>query len=43
MNQKKMHVETWGDVMYPFCYIGKRRFEKAILKMKNQYPDMSLK
>ncbi|WP_276358954.1 DsbA family oxidoreductase [Daejeonella sp. H1SJ63] len=30
MNQKKMHVEIWSDVMCPFCYIGKRRFEKAL-------------
>lgn len=25
-----MKVEIWSDVMCPFCYIGKRRFEKAI-------------
>jgi predicted DsbA family dithiol-disulfide isomerase len=26
----KMKVEIWSDVMCPFCYIGKRRFEKAM-------------
>lgn len=25
-----MKVEIWSDVMCPFCYIGKRHFEKAI-------------
>ncbi len=25
-----MHVEIWSDVMCPFCYIGKRRFEHAL-------------
>lgn len=24
-----MKVEIWSDVMCPFCYIGKRRFEQA--------------
>jgi predicted DsbA family dithiol-disulfide isomerase len=26
----KMKVEIWSDVMCPFCYIGKRRFEDAL-------------
>lgn len=26
----KMKVEIWSDVMCPFCYIGKRNFEKAL-------------
>jgi predicted DsbA family dithiol-disulfide isomerase len=26
----KMKVEVWSDVMCPFCYIGKRNYEKAI-------------
>lgn len=25
-----MKVEIWSDVMCPFCYIGKRRFEQAM-------------
>ncbi|MVT08960.1 DsbA family oxidoreductase [Chitinophaga sp. ysch24] len=25
-----MKVEIWSDIMCPFCYIGKRRFEAAI-------------
>ena len=27
---KTMKVEIWSDVMCPFCYIGKRRFETAL-------------
>lgn len=27
-----MKVEIWSDVMCPFCYIGKRRFETALEK-----------
>ena len=26
----RMTVEIWSDVMCPFCYIGKRRFEQAL-------------
>lgn len=29
-NEKKMRVDIWSDVMCPFCYIGKRHFEKAL-------------
>jgi predicted DsbA family dithiol-disulfide isomerase len=29
-----MKVEIWSDVMCPFCYIGKRKFEKAL----DQFP-----
>lgn len=25
-----MTVEIWSDIMCPFCYIGKKRFEKAV-------------
>lgn len=27
---EKMKIEIWSDVMCPFCYIGKRRFESAM-------------
>jgi predicted DsbA family dithiol-disulfide isomerase len=33
--QNKMKVEIWSDVMCPFCYIGKRKFEKALA----EFPD----
>jgi predicted DsbA family dithiol-disulfide isomerase len=32
--QSKMVVEIWSDVMCPFCYIGKRKFEAAL----DQFP-----
>lgn len=30
----RMNVEIWSDVMCPFCYIGKRKFEAAL----DQFP-----
>jgi len=27
-----MKVEIWSDIVCPFCYIGKRKFEKALEK-----------
>lgn len=35
ISEKKMKVEIWSDVMCPFCYIGKRRFESALA----EFPD----
>lgn len=29
-NISKMKVEIWSDIMCPFCYIGKRKFESAM-------------
>jgi len=31
-----MKVEIWSDVMCPFCYIGKRRFEDALQQFEHQ-------
>jgi predicted DsbA family dithiol-disulfide isomerase len=36
LNNKKMKVEIWSDVMCPFCYIGKRRFERALEQFKHK-------
>src|ERR1700739_803922 len=33
---KKMKVEIWSDVMCPFCYIGKHRFEAAMDAFSNK-------
>lgn len=33
---KKMKVEIWSDVMCPFCYIGKRKFETALQQFEHQ-------
>lgn len=32
MTKEKMMVEVWSDVVCPFCYLGKRRFEAALKK-----------
>jgi predicted DsbA family dithiol-disulfide isomerase len=34
-SKQKMQVEIWSDVMCPFCYIGKRKFEAAL----KQFPE----
>lgn len=31
-----MKVEIWSDVMCPFCYIGKRKFETALSQFENK-------
>jgi predicted DsbA family dithiol-disulfide isomerase len=31
-----MKVEIWSDVMCPFCYIGKRRFENALQQFEGK-------
>jgi predicted DsbA family dithiol-disulfide isomerase len=31
--EKTMKVEIWSDIMCPFCYIGKRRFEQALAQL----------
>jgi predicted DsbA family dithiol-disulfide isomerase len=28
--QVKLKIDIWSDIMCPFCYIGKRHFEKAL-------------
>ncbi|MBG6234151.1 putative DsbA family dithiol-disulfide isomerase [Pedobacter sp. CAN_A7] len=35
MDNDKMQIEIWSDVMCPFCYIGKRKFESALA----QFPE----
>ena len=32
VENNKMKVEIWSDIMCPFCYIGKRHFESALQK-----------
>ncbi len=31
-----MKIEIWSDIMCPFCYIGKRRFEAALAQFENK-------
>lgn len=37
MNEEKMKIEVWSDVICPFCYIGKRHYEAAL----KQFADSS--
>ena len=30
-----MKIEIWSDVMCPFCYIGKRKFEQALAQFEH--------
>jgi len=32
----QMKVEIWSDIMCPFCYIGKRRFENALSEFQHK-------
>ncbi|NNU34311.1 hypothetical protein HK413_09415, partial [Mucilaginibacter sp. S1162] len=29
-------IQIWSDVMCPFCYIGKRRFEQALAQFEHK-------
>jgi predicted DsbA family dithiol-disulfide isomerase len=31
-----MKIDIWSDVMCPFCYIGKRKFEKALASFEHR-------
>jgi predicted DsbA family dithiol-disulfide isomerase len=32
----KMKIEIWSDIMCPFCYIGKRKFEAALAQFEHK-------
>lgn len=34
MNQEKMKIEVWTDIMCPYCYIGKLNYEKALAQFE---------
>lgn len=34
--QHKMQIEIWSDIMCPFCYIGKRKFEAALAQFEGR-------
>lgn len=33
---KSMRIEIWSDVVCPWCYIGKRRFESALARFEHR-------
>jgi predicted DsbA family dithiol-disulfide isomerase len=36
MSVPSMQVEIWSDVICPWCYIGKRRFEQAVAELDGE-------
>jgi len=34
--ENQLKIQIWSDVMCPFCYIGKRKLEKALSQFKNK-------
>jgi predicted DsbA family dithiol-disulfide isomerase len=36
VNENAMKIEIWSDVVCPFCYIGKRKMEKALAKFPHK-------
>ncbi|TXD39820.1 DsbA family oxidoreductase [Lujinxingia vulgaris] len=37
-----MLIEIWSDVVCPWCYIGKRRFESALSDFRNAHPEVEV-
>ncbi|TXD37500.1 DsbA family oxidoreductase [Lujinxingia vulgaris] len=37
-----MLIEIWSDVVCPWCYIGKRRFERALSDFQNAHPELDV-
>jgi len=33
---KKINIDVWSDIMCPFCYIGKRKLEKALAQFEHK-------
>jgi predicted DsbA family dithiol-disulfide isomerase len=29
---KRLEVQIWSDIAWPWCYVGKRRFEAAFAR-----------
>ena len=38
----KLSVEIWSDVVCPWCFIGKRRFEAALEIFETAHPDIEI-
>lgn len=37
-----MFIDVWSDVVCPWCFIGKRRLESAIERLKAQSPEVEI-
>lgn len=43
-NKIKMKIEIWSDIVCPWCYIGKRKFEAALAKFEGaEYIELEYK
>jgi predicted DsbA family dithiol-disulfide isomerase len=41
MIQENMKIEIWSDIVCPFCYLGKKKLERAIIKLNlKTYPEI---
>lgn len=38
-----IEVEIWSDVVCPWCYIGKRRFERAVEQVRSEDTDVEIR
>ncbi len=38
-----LEVEIWSDVVCPWCYIGKRRFENAVARLREEGDDIEVR
>ena len=36
MTAPRLTVDIWSDVVCPWCYIGKRRFEAALARFEHR-------
>jgi predicted DsbA family dithiol-disulfide isomerase len=36
ISDEAVHVEIWSDIVCPWCYIGKRRFERAVAELDGE-------
>ena len=37
-----IHVDIWADVTCPWCFIGKRRFDRAVVAFTAAHPDVKV-
>ena len=41
-NDAVLTVEIWSDVVCPWCYIGKRRFERGLAAFRSTHPNVTV-
>ena len=43
MGQEKMKIEIWSDIVCPFCYLGKKKLQRATDKLSvSEKPEIIL-